>query len=266
MEIHQGAGIYVIQRLEFRKSDAEAMQEPDGVGPPRNVGVHYERRDDEETGDVVDEERFLTDGISAVDEVLDRHIVDVVAAGKYEEETREMISPKVGLDIRVANTVDAGHQEGQDQHQITVDPHVVRHEIVVTPVNALEHNYKLYPQQLATSTLKSPHIQPTTYNWLAQRINDNMHYILFSIMNNYKKENVPPAKQGVFYQLSLSKNNGPFLSKDIMYSNPKSNTLLSTPSALSKHKKMVETLTQLERTAKMQHSHEEKTENFSATF
>ena len=42
----------------------------------------------------------------------------------------------------------------------------------------------------------------------------------------FKKENVAPMKQGVFYQLSLSKNNGPFLSNDIMYNNPKSNALL----------------------------------------
>lgn len=67
-----------------------------------------------------------------------------------------------------------------------------------------------------------------------------------------KKENLPPVKQGVFYQLSLNKNNGPFLSKDIMYNNPKSNTLLPSASLLQQHQKMAETLSQLERNAKMQ--------------
>jgi hypothetical protein len=52
-----------------------------------------------------------------------------------------------------------------------------------------------------------------------------------------KKENVAPVRQGVFYQLSLSKNDGPFLSKDIMYNNPKSNALLPSP-ALHEHRKM----------------------------
>jgi len=60
-----------------------------------------------------------------------------------------------------------------------------------------------------------------------------------------KKENQPPTKQGVFYQLNLNKNNGPYLSKDIMYNNTRSNTLLTTPAILNEHKKMVETLNQL---------------------
>ena len=42
-----------------------------------------------------------------------------------------------------------------------------------------------------------------------------------------KKENWPPIKQGVFYQLNLNKNSGPFLSKDIMNNNPISNNLLT---------------------------------------
>jgi hypothetical protein len=60
-----------------------------------------------------------------------------------------------------------------------------------------------------------------------------------------KKENLAPVKQGVFYQLSLNKNNGPFLSKDIMYNNLKSNALLPSPSLLHEHRKMAETLSQL---------------------
>jgi hypothetical protein len=48
----------------------------------------------------------------------------------------------------------------------------------------------------------------------------------------FKKENLPPIKQGVFYELNLNKNNGPYLSKDIMYNNPKSNHLLTNQSIL----------------------------------
>ena len=43
-----------------------------------------------------------------------------------------------------------------------------------------------------------------------------------------KKENWVPIKQGAFYQLSLNKNSGPFLSKDIMGNNPVSNNLLTS--------------------------------------
>jgi hypothetical protein len=43
----------------------------------------------------------------------------------------------------------------------------------------------------------------------------------------FQKENQPPVRQGVMYQLNLDKEQGPFLSKDIMHSNPRSITLLA---------------------------------------
>ena len=41
------------------------------------------------------------------------------------------------------------------------------------------------------------------------------------------KENRFPVKQGVMYELNLDKDQGPYLSKDIMHSNPKSIALLA---------------------------------------
>jgi hypothetical protein len=43
----------------------------------------------------------------------------------------------------------------------------------------------------------------------------------------YGKENRTPTKQGILYELSLGKNNGPYLIKDIMQTNPKSISLLA---------------------------------------
>lgn len=43
----------------------------------------------------------------------------------------------------------------------------------------------------------------------------------------YGKENRMPVKQGVMYELNLDKSQGPYLSKDIMHSNPKSIALLA---------------------------------------
>jgi hypothetical protein len=43
----------------------------------------------------------------------------------------------------------------------------------------------------------------------------------------YGKENKMPVKQGVMYELNLDKSQGPYLSKDIMHSNPKSIALLA---------------------------------------
>lgn len=41
------------------------------------------------------------------------------------------------------------------------------------------------------------------------------------------KENRSPTKQGVMYELNLDKDQGPYLSKDIMHSNPRSIALLA---------------------------------------
>jgi septal ring factor EnvC (AmiA/AmiB activator) len=41
------------------------------------------------------------------------------------------------------------------------------------------------------------------------------------------KENRAPFKQGVMYELNLDKDQGPYLSKDIMHSNPRSIALLA---------------------------------------
>jgi hypothetical protein len=43
----------------------------------------------------------------------------------------------------------------------------------------------------------------------------------------FEKENKIPVKQGVLYELTLGKDSGPYLTKDIMHSNPKSIALLA---------------------------------------
>lgn len=42
-----------------------------------------------------------------------------------------------------------------------------------------------------------------------------------------QKENKPPVRQGVLYELNLDRDQGPYLTKDIMHSNPRSITLLA---------------------------------------
>lgn len=75
----------------------------------------------------------------------------------------------------------------------------------------------------------------------------------------FRKENQVPTKQGVFYQLNLNKNNGPYLSKDIMYNNPKSNNLLSHQTILNEHKMMVQTLSEIEKNIKNEQTKDSKT-------
>jgi hypothetical protein len=50
------------------------------------------------------------------------------------------------------------------------------------------------------------------------------NYFLLKMLG---KENRAPFKQGVMYELNLDKDQGPYLSKDIMHSNPRSIALLA---------------------------------------
>lgn len=93
MEEHQSRGVYIVEGFEFRKPDAEPMEKADGVGPPRDVRVEEERRNDEETRDVVDEERLLADGVPSVHHILYGDVVDVEQPSKHEEHSRQMVSP-----------------------------------------------------------------------------------------------------------------------------------------------------------------------------
>ena len=69
------------------------MQKSDRIGPPRDVRVEEEWRYDEEAGKVMNDERFLADSVTSIDDVLDGNIVDVVDPGEYEENSREVVSP-----------------------------------------------------------------------------------------------------------------------------------------------------------------------------
>lgn len=93
MEKHQGGGIDVVERFEVGKPDAEPVEEADRVGPPRDVLVEEEGADDEETGDMVDEEGFLADGVTSINYILDGHFVDVECAAEEEEDTGKVIRP-----------------------------------------------------------------------------------------------------------------------------------------------------------------------------
>lgn len=73
------------------------------------------------------------------------------------------------------------------------------------------------------------------------------------------KENHNPTKQGAFYELNLGififdklgKNNGPFLSKDIMFNNRKSMGLLTNLQILKSHETMVTTMNNMQQSNKM---------------
>jgi len=78
LEVHECGGIDVVEGLELGEGEAEAVQKADGVGPPGNVTIDDDGRNDEQTGNVVYEEALLADGVAAVNEVLDGYVVDVV--------------------------------------------------------------------------------------------------------------------------------------------------------------------------------------------
>lgn len=57
-----------------------------------------------------------------------------------------------------------------------------------------------------------------------------------------EKENQLPAKQGVMYELNIDKDQGPYLSKDIMHSNPRSITLLAGSQIMNSFSSLNQTL------------------------
>lgn len=93
MEEHQSRGVDIVEGFEFGEPDAEPMQETNRVGPPRDVRVEEQRRNDEQAGDVMNEERLLADCIPSVDNVLDGYVIDIEEPSKHEEHSRKMISP-----------------------------------------------------------------------------------------------------------------------------------------------------------------------------
>jgi hypothetical protein len=93
VEDKQSRSVDVVERFEFREEDAKTMQKAYGVGEPGNILVEEERRNDEERSDVVNEERFLADAVSSIQDIFDGHVVNVVEARENEEEARHMISP-----------------------------------------------------------------------------------------------------------------------------------------------------------------------------
>ena len=53
------------------------------------------------------------------------------------------------------------------------------------------------------------------------------YYLFFLFFYMLGKENRVPNKQGVMYELNINKDQGAYLRKDIMHSNPKSIALLT---------------------------------------
>ena len=58
----------------------------------------------------------------------------------------------------------------------------------------------------------------------------------------FEKENHPPSKQGVQYRLSLGIDDGPYLTKDIMHTNPRSIALLAGSNIVKSFSSLNQTL------------------------
>ena len=92
---------------------------------------------------MVYEKCLLADGVASVHEVLHGNVVDVVRAGQKEEYSGEVVGPQIFVDLGVEESVDAGDDEGDDEDDVEVDPDVVGEEVVVVPVDVLEHEYQM---------------------------------------------------------------------------------------------------------------------------
>lgn len=120
------------------------MQKADRIGPPWDIVIEDEGRDDEEAGDMMDEKALEADALSSIDEVFYRHVVDVVEAREDQEESGEVICPKMGFDIWISDSIDAGDEERDDEDDIAVDPDVVGDVVVFLPIDRHRINITSY--------------------------------------------------------------------------------------------------------------------------
>lgn len=116
MKKHQGWSIDVVERLKIWEPNAETVKKTDRIGPPRNILVEEQGRNDKKTSNMVDEEWFLANCISTVDHIFGGHLVDVKCTAQKEKDAWEVISPKFFVDIGVHEPEDAGDDEGQNEY------------------------------------------------------------------------------------------------------------------------------------------------------
>jgi hypothetical protein len=106
------------------------VEEADGIDPPGHVAVQDDGRQHEERGQVVDEEGPLAEGVCPVDCQLDGDVVEVVEPGVEQHAAGELVRPEGDGDVGMAEAVDAGEEEGEDEEGVGGDPQVVA-EVVV---------------------------------------------------------------------------------------------------------------------------------------
>jgi hypothetical protein len=84
---------------------------------------------------VVDEEGSLADRVHSIDEVLDWNIIEVVEPGEGQEQSGEVIRPKGGTEIRIAQSIEAGDGKGNDEGEIAPYPEIVGEVVMVPPID-----------------------------------------------------------------------------------------------------------------------------------
>lgn len=87
MEVHESSGVDIVEGFKLGEGEAESVEKANGIGPPGDVGVDDDGGYDEETGYVVYEEALLADGVTAIYEVLDGYVIDVVETSEDEEDS-----------------------------------------------------------------------------------------------------------------------------------------------------------------------------------
>lgn len=135
MEVHQCDGIDIVYWFAFRECDTESMEETDGIGPPWDIVIEDDGRDDEQTGYMMYEKAFLANGVSSINEVLYGEIVDIVQTCEDQKESSEMICPQMGFYIWISDAIEACDEERDDEYDISIDPDVVGYVVMSLPID-----------------------------------------------------------------------------------------------------------------------------------
>lgn len=65
---------------------------------------------------MVNEESFLANSVSSINEVFNWNIVDVVEAGENQEKSSKVVSPQILIDVRKPNPIATRDKKGDDKN------------------------------------------------------------------------------------------------------------------------------------------------------
>ncbi len=102
------------------------MQKPHRINPPRNILIHNQRGNQNQTGHMMNKQRLLTNGLSPINLILYQHIRDIEQDCKHEADAGEVVCGEFFIDWGVFEAGDHWDEEEGHHGDVAVVPDVVQ--------------------------------------------------------------------------------------------------------------------------------------------